>query len=266
MPLKRVGRETDFKQKKCQIPGNCSANSTLCQVSGLEHLESSKHQGFFLPASPKTSQQSCPPRLWGGLIGWQGSYEMAMGLCRLVGANGLLPRSGLFSVWDRGGTSPSSMCGKIIWAIAFLPTLSAAKLRKKRKRKESCSEMGQRELVHMENKSHCKTAVGNDFSCCGICPPILSNCTYSCVSTCSCTLPPLAWHSVTVTMHALCVQGAGRQTRCCCHVLPATSIQAAQPFLVCHFVIWNVQQLAAQTSVSWFLLFLSYIIHFSYLY
>lgn len=90
--------------------------------------------------------------------------------------------------------------------------------------------------------------------------------TYSCESTCSCTLPPLAWDSVTVTMHALHVQGAGRQTQCCCQVLPATSIQAAQPFLVCHFVIWNVQQLAAQTSVSWFLLFLSYIIHFSYLY
>lgn len=67
------------------------------------------------------------------------------------------------------------MCRKIIWAIAFLPTSSAAKLGKKRKRKESCSEMRQGELVHMENKSHCKTAVGNDFSCCGICPPILSN-------------------------------------------------------------------------------------------
>lgn len=98
MPLKRMGREMDFKQKKCQIPGNCSANSTLCQVSGLQHLELSKHQAFSYLHPPRHHSKAVPQGCGGGLMGWQGSYEMATGLCRLVGANGLLPTSGLFSV------------------------------------------------------------------------------------------------------------------------------------------------------------------------
>lgn len=77
------------------------------------------------------------------------------------------------------------------------------------------------------------------------------------------TLPPPPWDSVTVTVHALRVQGAGRETRCCCHVLPATSIQAAQPFLVCHFVMGNVRQLAAQTS-DCFLVFAFSFIYYSF--
>lgn len=48
------------------------------------------------------------------------------------------------------------------------PALSTAKLRKKRKRKEGCSEMGQGELVHMESTSHISKLLWG--MCCGICP------------------------------------------------------------------------------------------------
>lgn len=114
-----------------------------------------------------------------------------------------------------------------------------------------------------EQVSHFKTAVGIEFSSYGIWPSISSNCTYSCESTSSSTLPPLAWDNVAVTMRAPCVQGAGREIECCCHVLPATSIQAAQPFLVCHFVMGNVRQLAAQTS-DCFLVFAFSFIYYSF--
>ena len=87
---------------------------------------------------------------WSG----RGGTRWLRGCVDLWEQMGCWPRSGLFSAWDAGRTSPSSMCRKIIWAIAFLPASSAAKLRKKRKRKEGCSEMGQGELVRMENKPH----------------------------------------------------------------------------------------------------------------
>lgn len=91
VPQSRPGREVDLKQKSCQIPRNCSANSTLWQVSGLDHRGSCKDQAF-----------SCwhPPRLRGGVAGQD---EVAAGLCPLVGANGLLAQDWfILSLGQRG--------------------------------------------------------------------------------------------------------------------------------------------------------------------
>ena len=46
IPQSRTGREINFKQKRCHIPRNFSADSTVYQMSCLEHRESSKHQAF----------------------------------------------------------------------------------------------------------------------------------------------------------------------------------------------------------------------------
>lgn len=85
--------------------------------------ESPPNTRFFLPSSPKMSQQSCPQGcgVAGGVgaVSWLRREQMGSWL-----------RSGLFSVWDEGGTSLCSVCKKIIWAIAFLPALRAAKLGK----------------------------------------------------------------------------------------------------------------------------------------
>lgn len=139
VPQKQMGREMDFKQERCQIPRNCSVNSTLCQVYGLEHRESSEHQAFSYLHPPRHHSKAVPQGCRVGSWGGRGATRWLRGCVNLWEQMGCWLGSGLFSVWDKGGTSPSSMCRKIIWAIAFLPGSSAAKLRKKRKRKEGCS-------------------------------------------------------------------------------------------------------------------------------
>lgn len=148
VPQKQTGREMDFRQKRYQVPRNRSANSTLCQVSGLKDQEFTKHQAFFCLHPPRHCSKAVPQGC--GVSWWdaRGAMSWLRGCINLWEQVGCWFGSALFSVWDRGGTSLCSMYRKLIWAIAFLPALSAAKLRKKRKIKEGCSETGQGELVH----------------------------------------------------------------------------------------------------------------------
>lgn len=87
-----------------------------------------------------------------------------------------------------------------------------------------------------------------------------------------------AWDGVIVTVCAEATQWPDRDgnttalplLRCCSHVLPLLSHPSLQPsirmpFLVCHFVVGNVQQLAAQTSDCFLVFAFSFIYYSSFL-
>lgn len=212
---------------------------------------------FFLPSSPKTWEQSCRPRLRGGLVG---ATRWLRGCVDLWEQMGCWSRCGLFSGWDRGGTSPSSMCRKMIWAIAFLPASSRVQQSWERREKEGCGAMGQGEDIWRTSPKNCcgewifqlwhlplnfiKLYVLmriHPFMC--FTPSIMGRC----------------------RCHRVCPVGARYRvgdavlpSRAACHIHPST-----QPFLVCHFVMGNVRQLAAQAS-DCFLVFAFSFIYYSF--
>lgn len=176
-------------------------------------------------------------------VGWQGRTRWLRGCVHLWEQMGCWPRTGLFSVWDRGGTSPSSMYRKMLWAIGFLPASSTAKLRKKRKRKEGCREMAQGEEVWRARLPF--------QNCCGEWIFQLWHLPLIVIE-----LYMLMWIHPFLYFTPFCM-GQHRRRVCpvcarrggehgaavtCC--LPHPS----QPSLVCHFVMGNVRQLAAQAS------------------
>lgn len=117
--------------------------------------------GSFLPASPRTSGQTVPQggRVGCGAVGLWGSWGSNAVTRRLRGwadleellaqvwfilclgrRRNLIQQHVLESFWDN--------------PVRISPSSSAAKLRRKRTRKEGGTEMGQGELVSVENKSH----------------------------------------------------------------------------------------------------------------
>jgi len=201
---------------------------------------------------------------WGG----RGATRWRQGRINLWDQMGCSLGSGLFSVCDTEGTSLRSMCRKMISAIAFLLAPSAAKLEKKRKRKEGWSETGQGELVHMENKSHISKLVwGMNFPVAAHSPQFYQTVPEH-VSPPAHVLYPL-WHGTVPLpprMPCVCRVQGGKHCAAVTCCLPHPSKQPSLSLSAT--LLWGMYgnyQLRLLT-LSWFLLFLSYIIHFSYLY
>lgn len=121
MPLKRMGREMDFKQKKCQIPGNCSANSTLCQVSGLQHLELSKHQAFSYLHPPRHHSKAVPQGCGVGSWGGRGAMRWLRGCVDLWEQMGCCPRLVYSQCRTEGEPHPAACAGKLFGQLHFSP-------------------------------------------------------------------------------------------------------------------------------------------------
>lgn len=194
---------------------------------------------------PACIPQNITAKLQTGSWGGGGAMEWLRGCVDLSEQMGYWLRSGLISFWDRGRTSPSSRGSK---TVAFLQPWAQQSWGRRGREKRAAVRWAKENLFIWKARLTFQ-------NCCGECavasaPSFIKLYVFMWIYLFM-YLTSLARDCLCHCAHPVC---AGRETRCCCHMLPAASIQASQPFLVCLFVMGHVQQLAAQTS-DCFLLF-----------
>lgn len=171
---------------------------------------------------------------------------MAAGLCPLVGPNGLLAQDWfILSLGQRGNLTQQHVQENAVgnW---ISPSLQHSKAEKEEEEERGLQGDGPRRRS-MESKAPIsKLLWGMDF-------PVVTSAPHCHQTIHAHVNPPVPvlYPLLHGTASPPCVPRVCKArggTRCCCHVLPAASIPAAQPSLVCHFVMGNVRQLAAQAS------------------